>query len=71
MINVNDVFLCNDKRINLRVLSRSGEGVESQYYCILETKDDCWNAYHSYNHLKTKYKYKGKHKGKGIFSTNN
>jgi len=69
-IIVNHVFLSKDKRINLRVLSQSGEGIEAEYYCILEAQEDSWNGYHSYNHLKTEYDYKGNHKGKDIFSTN-
>ncbi len=70
MYNVNDVFVSKDKETNLRILSSSGEGVDIDYYCLLETKDFCWNAVHSLNHLKSQYRYRGSHKGTDTFSVN-
>lgn len=53
--NVNDVFMNDEDNIMLRILSYTGEGVESNYYCILESNGDCWNGYHSYHHIKNYY----------------
>lgn len=59
MIKVGEVFISDDSRVRLRVLSYTGEGVGQDCYCLLETDEHCWNGYHSALHIKANYKKAG------------
>lgn len=55
MINVDDVFMCNDINMMLRVLSYTGEGDSQSYRCIVEYDEDCWHGDYTAFHINKYY----------------